>query len=231
MTEYPILTRAQARQLDAAAISRLGLPSLLLMENAARGVVEELTKRRRNRGRVLVFCGPGNNGGDGLAIARLLASVGDEAVVYLLRGGKDLTDDAKQNLKFLQASSGNVVESNDVTDWDPVFDELTQDDWILDCLLGTGVRGRPRSPFSNIIEAINVSSARVLAVDVPSGLDCDTGVAEDGACVKAEATVTFVGMKRGFLQPSASEFTGNVTVAHIGVPLAWIRRWLSDVDD
>jgi len=116
-----------------------------------------------------------------------------------------------------------------VDNWGHVLDGLTQEDWILDCLLGTGVRGQLRSPFSNIIEAINASSARVLAVDVPSGLDCDTGTA-DGACVRAEQTVTFVGMKRGFLQPSAADFTGTMTVAHIGVPLSWIRSWLNDAD-
>ncbi|MCP4513316.1 MAG: NAD(P)H-hydrate epimerase [Fuerstiella sp.] len=230
MTEYPVLTCDQARRLDASAVSQLGLPSLLLMENAARGVTQELTKLRGNRGRVLVFCGPGNNGGDGLAIARLLASDGGDAVVYLLRAGKTLTDDAGRNLGFLRAAGGNIVEGDEVTNWDPVFDELTQNDWILDCLLGTGVRGCPRAPFANIIESINRASARVLAVDVPSGLDCDTGTA-NGACVKATTTVTFAGMKRGFLQPTSMKFTGSVTVAHIGIPLTWVRSWLSDVND
>ena len=229
MTEYPILSRDRARQLDDAAMKRLGLPSLLLMENAARGVAEVLTRNLGEKGRVLILCGPGNNGGDGLAIARLLAAEGIEAVVYLLRGGKELTDDAKQNLGFLQASGGTVVAGDEVDNWEDVLGSLTQEDWILDCLLGTGVRGRIRAPFVNIIEAINVSSARVLAVDVPSGMDCDTGAA-DGVCVRAEATVTFVGMKRGFLQPRAGDFTGSVTVAHIGIPLAWIHSWLSDAD-
>ena len=227
MADYPVLTREQARQVDAAAIQRLGVPGLLLMENAARGVMEELTKRLGNKGRVLILCGPGNNGGDGLAIARLLASAGVDATVYLLRAGKDLTDDAHQNLGFLMASGINVLEGQMVNSWGQVFADLTDNDWILDCLLGTGVRGGVRPPFLAIINAINESSARVLAVDVPSGLDCDTGTM-DGVCINADATVTFVGMKRGFLQPSATNFTGDVTVAHIGIPLAWVRSWLSD---
>jgi NAD(P)H-hydrate epimerase len=227
MADYPVLTREQARQVDAAAIQRLGVPGLLLMENAARGVIEELTKRLGNKGRVLILCGPGNNGGDGLAIARLLASAGVDATVYLVRAGKDLTDDAKRNLGFLLASGRTVLEGETVDRWEQVFADLTDNDWILDCLLGTGARGGPRPPFLSIIKAINKSSAQVLAVDVPSGLDCDTGTV-DGVCINADATVTFVGMKRGFLQPSATNFTGDVTVAHIGIPLAWVRSWLSD---
>jgi NAD(P)H-hydrate epimerase len=229
MTDYPVLTREQARQVDTAAIQRLGLPGLLLMENAARGVIEELTTRLGSHGRVLILCGPGNNGGDGLAIARLLASAGIDGTVYLVRAGKDLTDDANQNLGFLLASGRTVLEGETVNSWEQVFDELTDNDWILDCLLGTGARGGPRPPFLAIIKAINESSAQVLAVDVPSGLDCDTGLVE-GVCINADATVTFVGMKRGFLQPSARKFTGDVVVAHIGIPLAWVRSWLNDGD-
>ncbi|MDG1897994.1 MAG: NAD(P)H-hydrate epimerase [Fuerstiella sp.] len=227
MTDYPVLTREQARHVDAAAMEHLGLPGLLLMENAARGVIEELTKRRAGKGRVLILCGPGNNGGDGLAIARLLASMGVDADVYLVRAGKDLTDDANQNLGFLQASGGTVVEEQMVGSWKQIFVELTDRDWVLDCLLGTGVRGEPRPPFMAIIEAVNRSAAQVLAVDVPSGLDCDTGTA-DGVCIHANTTVTFAGMKRGFLHTSAGQFTGDVTVAHIGIPLAWVRKWLNN---
>ncbi|MCP4172083.1 MAG: NAD(P)H-hydrate epimerase [Fuerstiella sp.] len=229
MTDYPVLSRDQARQVDAAAMEHLGLPSLLLMENAARGVTEVLLRNGEINGQILILCGPGNNGGDGLAIARLLASVGVAAAVYLVRTGKALTDDANHNLSFLLASGGIVKEGNTVNDWEQLFSELTDNDWILDCLLGTGVSGGPRPPFSAIIKAVNGSSARVLAVDVPSGLNCDTGAA-DGICTNADATVTFVGMKQGFQRPSASQFTGEVTVAHIGIPLAWVHFWLSDCD-
>lgn len=229
MTDYPVLTREQARQVDTAAIQRLGLPGLLLMENAARGVIEELTKRLGIHGRVVILCGPGNNGGDGLAIARLLASAGVEGTVYLVRAGKDLTDDANQNLGFLLASGRTVLVGEMVDSWEQVFNDLTDDDWILDCMLGTGVRGGPRPPFQAIIKAINESSAQVLAVDVPSGLDCNTGMV-DGVCINADVTVTFVGTKRGFLQPASRKFTGDVVVAHIGIPLAWLHSWLNDSD-
>jgi NAD(P)H-hydrate epimerase len=100
---------------------------------------------------------------------------------------------------------------------------LTHHDLIVDCLLGTGIKGAVRDPFNGVIRAVNATSARVLAVDVPSGMDADTGQAQ-GECIRAEQTVTFVAAKQGFASAGASEFTGVIDVAHIGIPQDWITE-------
>ena len=103
---------------------------------------------------------------------------------------------------------------------------LSQKDWIVDALLGTGLTGAARPPYDSIIRAMNDSAAQVLAVDLPSGLNCDTGTAE-GACVNANLTATFVAGKRGFNQPCAISHTGKVYVCHIGLPACWLSNWLA----
>ena len=102
--------------------------------------------------------------------------------------------------------------------------QLSQHDLIIDALLGTGIRGTVRTPFFEIIQAVNESNAKVLAVDVPSGLDCDLGT-PCGVCVRADRTVTFVARKIGFLVSDAQEFIGEVEVCHIGIPQEWLTRW------
>jgi hydroxyethylthiazole kinase-like uncharacterized protein yjeF len=231
-----VLSRNEARAIDAAAISRLGLTGPLLMENAARGVADvlvqefcEVTTRHDNAlpvGRVIIICGPGNNGGDGLALVRLLAACDISADVRLLRAGRSLADDAQFNLNVLLAAGIQVMELANSSDFVQQLAGVETSDVIVDCLLGTGIRGNVRSPYLELIEAINGSPARVLAVDVPSGLDCDLGTAS-GVCIHADRTVTFVGRKRGFDIPESKRFTGDVSVAHIGLPQHWIRDWLS----
>ena len=210
------------RQIDAAAVQELGMAGLLLMENAARGACEVL-EAVQPQGRIIVVSGPGNNGGDGLAMARLLAADGIDSEVHLVRAGKSLTDDAQSNLEFLH-KSGIRVQEADEKNMESVFAVLTPDDWIVDALLGTGIHGTLRSPFREIVEAINQSSARVLSVDVPSGLDADTGE-PCGAAVRAEVTVTFVATKAGFRFPHALPYLGRVVVRQIGVPQKWLEAW------
>ena len=210
------------RQIDAAAVQELGMAGLLLMENAARGACEVL-EATQPQGRIIVVSGPGNNGGDGLAMARLLAAIGIDSEIHLVRAGKSLTDDAQSNLEFLY-KCGIKVQEADEKNLQSVLAVLTPDDWIVDALLGTGIRGTLRSPFLEIVEAINQSFARVLSVDVPSGLDADTGK-PCGAAVRAEVTVTFVATKAGFRFPLALPYLGRVVVRQIGVPQRWLSAW------
>ena len=234
--EEIVLSRDESRAVDEAAVDQLGLLGLLLMENAARGVADvlfdefALDPKSGNKGRagvrVFIICGPGNNGGDGLCLARQLAARGLAAEVCLFRAGKQLTHDAEFNLNVLRAARVDVAELNDGTQLAEWLTAADSSDVIVDCLLGTGIRGAVLSPFAELIDVINRMSARVVAVDVPSGLDCDRGHA-DSACVRAELTVTFVGKKRGFLNPGAAAATGKVYVAHIGLPDSWVRRWLA----
>lgn len=210
--------------MDQAAIELLGIPSLLLMENAAGGVCNVILRGERPAS-VVIICGPGNNGGDGLAIARLLASHGVTSGILRISGGRQLSPDSAANLHFLERCGIPAPEltCDQVAE---ILQTLRHTDLIVDALLGTGVKGSIRSPFDQVIRSMNESRARILAVDVPSGLDCDTGVPA-GIAVKASETVTFVAMKTGFLNSEALAYTGHITVAQIGIPLEWLERFLA----
>ncbi len=218
------LTRNEVREIDKKAMEELGIPGLVLMENAARGAAD-LLRAHNPVGRIVILCGPGNNGGDGLAMARLLAAEGIFVEVWLVRAGKSLSADAASNLDFLRKAEVPVFNSED----QPLqlcLPQLSPEDWIVDALLGTGMTGDVRSPFSELIALINQSKARVLAVDLPSGLDCDTGQPL-GCCVRASLTATFVAVKSGFESAAAVEWTGKVCVCHIGIPRQWLNHWYS----
>jgi len=220
-----VLSQAEARAIDSAIIRQLGLPGLLLMENAAHAVTEYLT--RHASGNVVIVCGPGNNGGDGLAVARQRSALGLSTQIILERAGKELSSDAQHNYDFLTRSGGNVELSDAISDIDTMLNSLTREDWVVDSLLGTGIKGSLRAPYDRWVNAMNASLAQVLAIDVPSGLNCDNGTCGD-TCVRANVTVTFVGMKQGFLSPDTQHWTGEVLVAPIGVPLDWVENWLND---
>ena len=216
------LSRSEIRAIDRDAVEHLGIPSLVLMENAARGVTDQFTSCGNDRDPV-ILCGPGNNGGDGLAVARQRATDGLTSRVIVVTADKSLSTDARINLEVLQRSG---IAAEIVNGWESPQQPLSDlgfDDWIIDSLLGTGVQGAARTPFAEWINAINDSRANVLAVDLPSGLDCDTGTAA-GACVRADVTVTFVAQKRGFQNPESAAWTGRVVVEQIGIPLFWIAK-------
>jgi NAD(P)H-hydrate epimerase len=209
------LTRDEVRQVDGRAIEEFGQPGIVLMENAGRGAAELLVKLGID-GPVIVTAGKGNNGGDGFVIARHLEIHGLEVRVLLFADPHELTGDALTNYRVLSAAGTpiQICTEADPSGWK---DELRTGSWIVDALLGTGTQGSVREPFSTVIEQINASGVRVLAVDLPSGLDCDTGEPL-GPCVRAAHTATFVAPKRGFDAPGAAAFTGQVHVIHIGVP-------------
>jgi NAD(P)H-hydrate epimerase len=225
------LPRQVIREIDAVAVRELEIPSLLLMENAARGVCDRLLallpEHQKHAVNIVVLCGPGNNGGDGLCVARLLAANGLTPDVRLVTAGKPLSQDAAANLKYLQ-NAGYPVTQGRTEDLVMRLSEAGSDDWIIDALLGTGMTGNPRREFAEVIDAANSSRASILAVDLPSGLDCDTGTAS-GSCIRAKQTVTFVAQKSGFRNPAATEYTGEVQVCHIGIPLHWLQSWYDDL--
>jgi len=213
------LTREQARQIDRQAIDQLGIPSVVLMENAGRGCVD-LLERLGIAGPVAILCGKGNNGGDGLVIARHLWIRGYEPRVLLVSAADELAGDAATNYHILARSGGTL---HHLADAEPdklpaVLDRQAGDcAWLVDALLGTGVTGAPRPPYDALIEWANAQSARRLAVDVPSGLDCDTGEPHPPT-FRADHTATFVGMKVGYGEPSATDYVGQVHVVEIGIP-------------
>lgn len=210
------LTRSQVRDVDRRAIDEYGLAGVVLMENAGRGAVDFLC-RLGCSGPVVICAGKGNNGGDGLVMARHLAIRGIEARVVLCCEASQLQGDAAINYRVLQrAGLAGIELGNDVTR-ERLEPLLSAADWIVDALLGTGTQGMVREPYLAAINSINQAGRRIFAVDLPSGMDCDTGE-PCGVCVKATATATFVARKPGFDAPGADAWTGRVEVIDIGVP-------------
>jgi NAD(P)H-hydrate epimerase len=209
----PVFTRDQSRLLDRRAVDEYGMASVVLMENAGRGCVDVL-ERAGIDGPVVIVCGKGNNGGDGFVIARHLEIRGYDCRVILLGSPHDLSGDAAANFAILRKTSVPIEESRGSLDR-----EARDAAWLVDAMLGTGARGDPRSPFDAAIDWFNArpATARALAVDVPSGLDCDTGV-PSAHTVRADHTCTFGAMKAGFRLPFAGTYLGEVHVCDIGVP-------------
>jgi NAD(P)H-hydrate epimerase len=219
-----LLTRDQARELDRRAIEDLGVPGVVLMENAGRGMAE-LLLALGVPGPVVVCCGRGNNGGDGFVIARHLDLAGARVRVLLFARPDDLAGDAAVNYRIL-TRMGLAPEVCPEVEEEPLRQELAAADWVVDALFGSGLRGPVRPPFDRVIGAINACGRRVLAVDIPSGLDSDTG-RPLGATVRASHTATVVAPKKGFLEPGAREWVGEVHVIDMGVP----RRLLQAAPD
>ena len=222
-----VLTRAQVRRVDRIAMDEYGISGLVLMENAGRNaasiILNELGPRRSTggdgpAGRVLIFCGTGNNGGDGFVIARHLANANVDLAVALAGAVDRLSPDAAANHRICQAMGISIKDARSV--------EIRPYDLIVDALLGTGFSGQVRQPLAGVIETINAApKAGVVAIDVPSGLDCDTGVPSN-ACVVADLTITFVAGKAGFSTDQAQQYVGRVQVADIGAPKAIVERVL-----
>lgn len=218
------LTCSQLRELDRQAIEVYRLPGAVLMENAGRGAAEILMGLGI-AGKVVICCGKGNNGGDGLVIARHLDAARFAVEVILTAPAEQFAGDAALQLHIVceahipinHASPDSLAGA-----WLPT--QLHAADWIVDALFGTGLTGALRPPFDSVVKAINAAPGRKLAVDIPSGLDGDTGVPL-GATVRADHTVTFVAQKAGFAKPGADVWLGRVHVVPIGLP----RRLLESV--
>ena len=203
-------TPDQMRSIDERAVADYGMPSLLLMENAGRAVAERARAILAERGgtRVNILCGKGSNGGDGFVAARHLYNRGVEVNCVLTHPPNELRGDARANLE--------LVERLGIPVWTGVPESLAGD-LIIDALLGTGSSGEPRGPFGDLIRLANDSGRPVLAVDVPSGIDSDTGQAA-GDAVRAVETVTFGLPKIGLLSHPARELAGQLTIAEISLP-------------
>ncbi len=212
------LTLAQVREIDRLAIERYYIPGIVLMENASRNAADVACEMVHNASgsEVLILCGGGNNGGDGFAIARHLHNRGFQISIALTTDPKDYKGDAQINFNIVH-EMGLSIASADVEKI-----RTTNAKLIIDAIFGTGLNRPPREPFSQIVEAIKSSQKPVLAIDVPSGLDCDSGEPL-GACVEATQTITFVAEKVGFANPAAQKYLGKITVRDIGCPIELLR--------
>jgi NAD(P)H-hydrate epimerase len=251
------LTRGEVRQLDIQAATELALPTILLMENAGRGAAGWLAELTGGippnvRGRpielalttgllepshspslpkVLVVCGPGNNGGDGAVVARHLDAWGFPVRVIWFTQSDQLRGDAALQWSILQRSK---IDQSAFFDRHPARSEmdatqvaaiLSEPDWIVDALLGTGLSRPVEGPIEKVINLINRSGKPIFALDLPSGLDADTG-RPLGTAVRARATATFVAAKAGFTAAGAGHYTGDVAVIDIGLPRCLLEPYL-----
>jgi NAD(P)H-hydrate epimerase len=207
------LTRSQVREIDRRSIEEFHIPGVVLMENAARAVADaahNMLLHAKHRA-ILILCGGGNNGGDGLAAARHLHNAGFDIHIALTADPARYQKEALINWQITQAMHLPTTVA------DPKLIDDTEAALIIDAIFGTGLTSAPRPPFDQFVAAIERSGVPVLAVDIPSGLDCDTGQPL-GPCVQATTTVTFVAEKAGFAVPEAQLYLGQVEVAEIGCP-------------
>lgn len=219
------ITRTQVRELDRRAIEEFGVPGIVLMENAGRGAAEKLIELGID-GPVVICCGKGNNGGDGLVIARHLHNRGFQVEVVLFCDPPELKGDAAINFVIVEKSAiPLLIVANDSDQQQLFCEKLSSAAWMVDALLGTGATGEPRGAIGRAIELVNEAKRSVLSIDLPSGLDCDTGVPA-AQTVRATHTCTFVAEKLGFANPLSRQFLGGVHVIDIGAPKILVDEML-----
>jgi NAD(P)H-hydrate epimerase len=228
-----LLTRDQCRSADRYAIERLGIPGVVLMENAGRNAADVIERCLRAAARksgkaetVAVVCGKGNNGGDGFVIARHLSLRGHAVTVDLLADPVELTGDAGVHYTSAERMGIPILRLDKPGAVARAARRWRTSAVVVDALLGTGFSGQVREPLAGVIRRINsLKASTVVAVDVPSGLDADTGNA-GGEAVRADVTVTFLAAKVGLVQPAAQTYVGRLIVADIGAPLDLILKRL-----
>jgi len=226
------LDREQARAVDRFATEVLAIPSLLLMENAGRNAAEVVLGlcRGRRHARVVVLAGAGNNGGDGLVVARHVARAGVPVRVELCGERARLAADAAAQLAIVERMGIAIAAIRSDAAARRAAARLARSDVVVDALLGTGFTGDVRAPMATLIRALVDARERgatgpIVALDLPSGLDADSG-RPSNATVRADVTVTFVAEKKGFARRAAAPWLGDVVVRDIGIGLREVARAL-----
>ncbi len=222
------LSRGQVREIDRRTMEEYGIPGVVLMENAGRNAAQFILTLPRPGDPIAIVCGGGNNGGDGFVIARHLANAGVDVELFLACATARLTGDAAVHYRIVERMALKRRPFDTPERMDAGRSILHGCTVIVDALLGTGFTGPVRPPLDRVIEAINqATGAIVVAIDVPSGLDCDSGQPALPT-LRAHYTITFVASKIGFDAPGAAAYTGEVVVADIGAPLGLIQKVLAE---
>src|ERR671934_887825 len=219
-----VLNSAQMRDADRRTIEEIGIPSLVLMENAGRqavaameAVYSDLLDRR-----VAVLCGRGNNGGDGFVIARTLVQRGADVSVFLIGPVTDVRGDARVNLEILGRLGVTVVEVADSQAWELHFSEVSNCTLIVDAIFGTGLKSPVSGLIESVIADVNASAIPVVAVDLPSGLSADSAD-PIGPSIEAALTITLAAPKIPLVLPPGETHAGDIVIADIGIPIEVIE--------
>lgn len=230
-----VVTASEMAELDRQTIEEIGIPGIVLMENAGRGaaaffeeVLPDLLQRK-----ITIIAGSGNNGGDGFVLARLFGNRGAAVRVVCLRSPEKLRGDALTNFQILEKLGIPTVLWDEAKDFDSQRKWIEKSDVIIDAILGTGLNTEVRGLYRQVIETVNHLDVPILAVDVPSGLDASTGKIL-GTAIRATATATFGLPKIGQMVLPGEDYTGRLKVIDIGIPPAVVernrfkRRWLDE---
>jgi len=225
-----LVTASQMQEMDKKTIESFGIPGLVLMENAGRGCIDVLTKKIKNINakKIAVMAGPGNNGGDGFVIARYLMERGIQVTCFLLASKDRVKGDAKTNMDLVFklcdiSDNSSIIEVPDAESYLKQRNRILHNDLFIDAILGTGLNSDVRGFFKDVIELINSSDCPVFSVDIPSGLNSDTGKPM-GIAVKADLTTTFAFAKLGHILYPGNTFTGDLDVVDIGIPGFIVRK-------
>lgn len=212
------LTREQIRELDRIAIEEYNIPSIVLMENAGAGA-SRIIMSRIVSGPVVILCGKGNNGGDGFVIARHLHNQGIAVQVFFMGNLSDVEpqSDPGINLKILKKMRLLPIEIRNVSELKAQLADIQKAEIVVDALFGTGLQGFVRKPLTDIIEEIKSWNRPIVGIDIPSGLDANTGEIL-GTALPCFMTITFGFPKRGFICGQGPQMTGEIVVVDISLP-------------
>ena len=210
-----VVTAAEMRRIDQDTIEGIGIPGIVLMETAGSAIVRTIEQHYPTCQRIGILAGKGNNGGDGIVIARQLAHAGRDVNLFLVSPQESFTGEAHINLQIAKNLGLQIEEI--LTDRETSLNQIASCELLVDAIFGTGLRGAVRDPIVAVINAINHLPTPILSVDLPSGLDADTGHPL-GTCVQADRTVTIGLPKRGLLMHPGAELAGKLEVVDIGFP-------------
>ncbi len=222
-----LATAAQMKELDRVAIEERKIPSLTLMERAAQAVADRAAKMiqasGRKSGHIIIYCGPGNNGGDGIAAARILMERGYEVRAFLVGNREKMTPDARAMEKKLLDAGGKLEDF--MPGAAPDQNALSGCIGMIDALFGVGLKRPVTGDFLTAVRQMNQGKCPVAACDIPSGVDADTG-AVLGEAVRADYTVTFTCLKHGLVQGEGKEYAGRTEAVSIGIPETLILQMI-----
>jgi NAD(P)H-hydrate epimerase len=214
-----VLNTSQMREADRRTIDEIGIPSIVLMENAGRQVVAAMEAAFEDlvTSHVAVLCGRGNNGGDGFVVARTLIQRGVETSVFLVGSVSDVQGDARTNIEVLGRIGLTVVEITNAQEWELHFSEISECDILVDAMLGTGFHGGLTGLLQTVVADVNALGVPVVAIDLPTGLSADSAEL-DGEAIEASMTVTLAAPKIPLVFPPADTHAGDLVIADIGIP-------------
>src|SRR6476469_3612594 len=215
-----VLNTQQMREADRRTIDEVGIPAIVLMENAGRQAVAAMEAAFEDlpTTHVGVMCGRGNNGGDGFVVARTLVQRGVEISVFLLGSVADVRGDARTNLEVLGRIGLTVVEITNAQEWELHFSEISRCELLVDAILGTGFHGHLSGLLETVVADVNGLGIPVVAIDLPTGVSAD-GHDVEGEAIEASMTVTLAAPKIPLVLPPADSFSGDLVIADIGIPL------------